>query len=251
MSRLILLLAVIASFSTPLLANMRAPRYIEHGPSFSLAPPVNNPLTVRKEKLNIDCDYESCLVQAVYFLHSLTSSTLAFTFILPTDTAVEARVGGTRSPATVARDEKQTWRSPIGRSDEQPLYQATFSGLLTAGENVITVKYRQPLTLMERDYGYFTDGRFVALFSYQLKPLKEWQLADDFTLHVNFSGLRKRPDRDGGWSLLRTRTVDCMQSGQVIENDSDHLNLSLTFGHVFPDTLVCRMGDRDLLENQE
>lgn len=47
-------------------ANMRGPRLIWQPPSFSLSSPQGNKLTVKKEKLNIDCDYDNCQVQAVY-----------------------------------------------------------------------------------------------------------------------------------------------------------------------------------------
>ncbi|MCS3433963.1 hypothetical protein [Klebsiella sp. BIGb0407] len=244
-----LVLAALIAFCTLAHANMRAPMRIEYAPSFSLNAPKASQLIVEKEKLNIDCGYQYCEVQAVYFIRSEISEELAFEFILPKNTPVEARVTGTLRPTRVTQDESQTWTLPEWRSRHLPLYQAAFSGNIRAGMNIINIKYRQPLTILERSYGYFTDGRFIEQFTYQLGPLKEWTLADDFSLQVRLSSLRKRPERDGGWSLIRSRSVTCFTADRIRENDSDHLNLMLTFGKNFPDTLVCQAGDRDLLDS--
>lgn len=239
--------AGLMAFSSLTHANMRAPMDINHAPSSSLTSPQTGRLLVEKEKLSIDCDYRHCNVQAVYFIRSDTSQDLAFVFVLPENTPVEARVTGTLRPTTVTRDETHTWTSPGPRGRKLPLYQAAFSASIKAGVNIINIKYNQPLTILERAYGYFTDSRSIEQFTYQLGPLKEWTLADDFSLEVTLSSLRKRPERDGGWSLMKSRAIDCLQPGQVLENDSDNLNLTLVFGKNFPDTLVCQMGDSDLL----
>ena len=247
----ILVLATLMPFCSLTYANMRAPGRIDYAPSFSLTVPKASKLTVEKEKLNIDCDYEYCEVQAVYFIRSEISEELAFEFVLPVYTPVEARVTGTLRPTRVTPDKSQTWTIPNWHSRSLPLYQAAFSGSLKTGMNIINIKYRQPLTILERSYGYFTDSRSIEQFTYQLGSLKEWKLADDFSLQVTLSSLRQRPERDGGWSLLRSRAISCFAPGQVLENDRDHLNLMLTFGKIFPDTLVCQAGDRDLLDNTE
>ncbi|WNI84118.1 hypothetical protein [Citrobacter portucalensis] len=247
----IAVIATLIAFSSLTHANMRAPMHINHAPSFSLAVPQTGRLTVEKEKLNIDCDYQHCDVQAVYFVRSDTPEDLAFIFVLPENTPVEARVTGTLRSTSVTKDEMHTWTSPEPDGRQLPLYQAAFSGSIKAGMNIINIKYRQPLTILERAYGYFTDSRSIEQFTYQLGPLKEWTLADNFSLQVTLSSLRKRPERDGGWSLMKSRAIDCLQPDQVQENDSDHLNLMLTFGKNFPDTLVCQIGDSDLLDSTE
>lgn len=230
-------------------ANMRAPRHINHAPSFSLNSLRTGHLIVEKEKLNIDCDYQRCAVQSVYFIRSDIEEELAFVFVLPENTPVQARVTGTLQPTTVTLDEAQTWMPPWPGDLQLPLYQAAFRGHIRTGMNLINIKYSQPLTIFERAYGYFTDSRSVEQFTYQLGPLKEWKLADHFSLEVSLSTLRKRPERDGGRSLLRSRAIDCFQSGQTLENDNSNLNLRLTFDKTFPDKLVCQMGDSDLLDN--
>lgn len=158
---------------------------------------------------------------------------------------------GTLCPTTIKQDKSLTWTSPGPDAQQLPLYQAVFSGNIRTGMNILNIKYRQPLTILERSYGYFTDSRSIEQFTYQLGPLKEWALADNFSLQVTLSSLRKRPERDGGWSLMKSRAIDCLQPGQVQEHDSDHLNLMLTFGKSFPDTLVCQVGDSDLLDSAE
>ncbi|PVZ86639.1 hypothetical protein C9426_14550 [Serratia sp. S1B] len=231
-------------------ANMRGPRLIWQAPSFSLSSPQGNKLTVKKEKLNVDCDYDNCQVQAVYEVTSTVQADVAFVFVMPANTAVSARVNGTRQPAAVTLDKINAWKVSDNDTREYPLYEAAFTGKVSIGANSINIKYNQPLTLLERDYGYFTDGRIVEQFSYQLGPLKEWPLADDFSLDVTLSSLRKRPERDGGWSILKSRTIDCMQPEQQIEKDSDSLNLTVKFGKNFPDTLICKIGDNDLLDEK-
>lgn len=246
------LAAFICAFSAVTSANMRAPMNTQHAPSFSLASPQSTKLTVQRETLDIDCDYVRCFVEANYYIVSETAAELAFVFIMPSNTPVAARVAGEPRPAKVTRDGSQTWETRYGwpRGTQLPLYQAAFTGKVNAGENTIVIQYSQPLTILERAYGYFTDSRSIEQFTYQLGPLKEWQLADDFSLEVRFSSLRKRPDRDGGWSLFRSRDVDCMQPEQTIEKDSEYLTLTKTFGKDFPDTLVCQAGDSGLLDSR-
>lgn len=248
----LILAAFISVFSAVTAANMRAPTNIQHAPSFSLSAPQNTKLTVQKETLDIDCDYVRCFVEATYYIESEKSAELAFVFIMPDNTPVAARVAGEPRPAKVTRDGTQTWETRYGwpRGTQLPLYQAAFTGKVNAGENTIVIQYSQPMTILERAYGYFTDSRSIEQFTYQLGPLKEWQLADSFSLEVMFASLRKRPDRDGGWSLFRSRDVDCMQPGQIKEKDDEYLILTFTFGKDFPDTLVCQAGDSGLLDSQ-
>lgn len=158
---------------------------------------------------------------------------------------------GTSTPAVVTLSDKDSWEPAFRHTRPVPLYQALFNGNVFAGKNIITVKYQQPFMLHEYDYGYFTDGRFVEYFTYYLGPLKEWQLAEDFSLEISISSLRERPERDGGWSLRRARSIDCQLPGQVVENDSDNLNLRVNIGRDFPDTLTCKMGDSDLLDESQ
>lgn len=204
-------------------------------------------LTVQNETLNIDCDYVSCDVQAVYKILSAKPAELEFAFILPTDTPVEARVAGSLQIATVTPNNKYMWEPTFSSTGEQPLFQAVFRGKVSIGTNIITIKYQQPLMIREYDYGYFSSGRSVESFTYQLGPLKQWQLDKDFSLEINLSSLRKRPERDGGWSLRKSRSIDCKLAGQVVENDSDNLNLTVKLGKKFPDNLICKIGDSDLL----
>ncbi|WP_235186786.1 hypothetical protein [Serratia sp. DD3] len=246
----ILLTTAIMLFPALSPANMRAPNLIWQPPSFSLSSPQSNKFKVKREKLNIDCDYENCQVQAVYEITSDIQADVAFVFVMPANTPVSARVNGTLQPATVTLDEINAWKLRNSDTREYPLYKAAFTGQVSIGTNTINIKYNQPLTLLERDYGYFTDSRSIEQFSYQLGPLKEWPLADDFSLDVTLSSLRKRPERDGGWSILKSRTIDCMQPEQKIEKDSEHLNLTVKFGKKFPDTLICKIGDSDLLEEK-
>lgn len=234
--------------------------YIE-APSSPLAPPkasVSIPqLIVQKETLDIDCDDSRCWVEAVYHLTSSADAMLEFAFIMPSNTPVEAKVAGHYSASKVTLEKEEINQKELKYScsswshcaDSLPLYRASFIGKVFKGKNTVEVAYFQPLTLLERDYGYFTDSRYVEVFIYELAPLKEWQLADDFTLDVTLSALRKRPERNKGWSLFSSRSVNCFLSGQKVEKDGDYLNLAASLDKNFPNTLICNMGDSDLIKD--
>lgn len=117
------------------------------------------------------------------------------------------------------------------------------------GDNFIQVSYQQKLGLFERDYGYFTHSRFTEKFTYALGPLKEWQLASDFSLEITLSTPQKRPGRDG-WSFFKSRSISYqLDNGQAIKKDNKiiyHNRLDKNF----PDVLICHMGDSDLLNRR-
>lgn len=253
----------ILAFASGAWANMRAPmRHIEL-PSQQLTPPQGQKpmpqLVVQSETLDVDCDYNRCWVEVVYHITSSADATLDFAFIMPANTPVETKVSGKYSAAKVSleRAAPEMSDSPYGGrcwsltecASILPLYRATFTGNIFKGKNTIEVAYFQPITHLERAYGYFTSSRSIEVFAYEMAPLKEWRLADDFTLKVTLSALRERPERDGGSSLFRSRSVNCALPGQKVEKDGNYLNLEATLDQNFPDTLVCNIGDSDLIDD--
>lgn len=233
-------------------ANMRAAHYLILPPSFSLTqPPAVADLMVLAETLDIECGYAECRVRATYTISSNVQVSLPLIFIMPSEVPVRANVAGDDVPVVVSFDETQMWSPPEQSwmySSTFPLYQAAFTGTVYPGENSIRVDYVQPLSLLERDYGYFTHSRYVEKFSYVMAPLKEWRLADDFTMTVTVSTPRKRTKRDG-WSLFKSRKIDCGTPSQRVTKSSERLTLRIKYTQDFPDTFVCWAGDSDLLKN--
>lgn len=237
-------------------ANMRAPNNALEPPSAALNKPSAQSalpaLTVLNENLNFDCDYQHCRVEAIYRIQAASAATLTFDFILPTQSKVNAMVGG----ATVSTQLQQDGNWRYDRSEPRlgqyfpdtsfPLYRARFNGHLTAGVNEISVRYLQPLGQSERTYGYFTQSRFVEILTYELAPLKTWRLADNFTMNITLTTPRKRPDRDG-WSLFNRRSVDCALPGQKVVKQADKWVYQARLGRNFPNRLLCLIGDDDLL----
>jgi hypothetical protein len=251
----LLLIVIPLLYSNEILANMRAPSLHYNAPSYALMVPEKQPtmprLVVQSETLNVACNYIDCKVQATYHITSDADSDLEFTFIMPSLLPVQAHIAGRVIDATVEQDLQKAWTNethPLA-SKSIPLYKATFSATVHVGNNHIVVSYVQPLSILEREYGYFTSSRSIERFVYVLSPLKEWQLADNFTLDVTLSTLHKRPDRDEG-GFFKSRAIDCGQQ-QRQDKEGDRLILNTTFKKDFPNTLVCWIGDSDLLESDD
>jgi len=102
------------------------------------------------------------------------------------------------------------------------------------------------LSILEARYGYFTRSRFVETFTYLLGPLKEWTLADDFQLDIEVLTLAKRPERDP-WSLLKRRAINCSLANAKLTRYGGWVIYRAKLTKQFPDQLVCRLGDQDLL----
>ncbi|WP_347253140.1 hypothetical protein [Leminorella grimontii] len=255
----------ILAFASGAWANMRAAiNHIELPSSPLTLPQGQKPmpqLVVQSETLDVDCDYDRCWVEAVYHITSSADATLDFAFIMPANTPVEAKVAGKYSAAkvTLERDAPEApdpsyWNRCWSASEcaaVLSLYRASFTGKVFKGKNTVEVAYFQPITHLEKAYGYFTSSRSIEVFAYEMAPLKEWQLADDFTLKVTLSALRERPERDGGSSLFRSRSVNCILPGQKVEKNGEYLNLEATLDQNFPDRLVCNIGDSDLIDGND
>jgi hypothetical protein len=58
---------------------------------------------------------------------------------------------------------------------------------LAKGENDIEISYRQGLAYDEHGHGYFSDGKWIQGFTYELWPIAEWQWGEKFALELKFS----------------------------------------------------------------
>lgn len=250
------LLGVVLSCPVPVLANLRAPTVLWLAPSGALSSAAG--LEVLGETLDFDCDEEQCRVMAVYEVQASQPLSLGFEFLLPVQTAVNARVAGhpaatELTPAGHWTPDQEDARLPGRRwGRELPLYRASFQGELSAGVNRIEVSYIQPLGRYEARYGYFTTSRWLSFFLYELQPLKEWTLARDFVLDISVS-MPRRPAGEGLWfSLFATpRAIECFMGEATVTREGERIVYRARRGREFPDHLVCQLGDHDLLSHPE
>lgn len=253
---LVLLLGSVGGIPFSAMANMRAPDNYWPGFSGALSSAAN--LKVLGETLLFDCDEEKCDVDAIYTIKADSPLDLSFEFILPVQTKVSAWVAGRKAAADTTpfgewRNDDDDPRVPADyqnyHSGSRLIYRATFQGRLDAGTNRVEVRYAQPLGDIEADYGYFsTKSRWIKVFGYELKPLKEWSLAEDFALDIFVSMPSRSPD-ESIWSSIfsEKRSIECFMPDATITKQDDKIVYSVRRGRDFPDRLVCQMGDQDLL----
>lgn len=194
--------------SVSLLANMRAPYHREYKESGTL---------VRVEglvlkSLQISFDFEKyftgkaasvseetgyCNIKAVYTAESRTETEAEFTFISPSGESAAAEINDIASPVRVTelggtpQSNRKRWAVLY-----EDLYSITFSGKLIQGENTIKVTYRQPMSVDEISYGYFTRSRWSSGVGYEFSPVKEWQLVKGFKAGIDISVPYKRSITD-------------------------------------------------------
>lgn len=262
----------------PTLANIRAPKEFHYPPSSALYHSEMN-LTVQKEKLTFLCDEQACDVTATYYIKAPTEQELVFEFILPANVNVSARVGNagisvqTISVSKPLDDREKDALLSLFSNKLGQLFKANFRGILHRGINDIQVKYIQPLSAIERDYGYFKEGQFVKYLQYELWPLKEWHLSEDFNLELVVKMKRMQPNwwkrtfgtvRSMSCSIVRFRKCDSNSSNSTAKDafsfckdysflpknpiqQGEYLVLTTSLDQNLPERLICEMGDNDLL----
>jgi hypothetical protein len=249
-------------------ANMRAPRVVEQESSSALFPAEG--LVVLGEELGFECGLDQCDVRAVYRVKAEAEQELEFEFLMPDGVGVTARVGEGSSEAKVSEyeakeAEKALVRDEYSWREDGKLHKAVFRGVVKVGENVIEVRYKQPLAAMERDYGYFKDGRFVHAMRYEVWPLKQWTLDAGFELTVKARFVRQE---EAGWwarSFGEVPTMACegvrldqtksypepvASKWGVSDEDLKGKEVLKQAGYKagnLPDRVVCRFGDNDLV----
>jgi hypothetical protein len=253
-------------------ANMRAPFSVVQASSSALhaTVPVAG-LLVHGEVLSMDCTLKACEVVATYRIQSAVEQDVKLVFVLPNNVAVQAQVNETQVDVAVARveqpSEMEQWALKMDARTRYPaleiLHQATFGGYLQQGANTIEVRYTQPLSMHERDLGYFRNGRMVSTLVYEVWPLKQWTLAPDFELALR---VRFEPVVPPGfWAKLGTRAqaLQCstahkpadpeaarygMHERKVLESAWQNESAVRFHAANLPDRLICEMGDEDLLK---
>lgn len=240
-------------------ANMRAPMSVFEFPSSALenAQQTKNKskshLEVQYEALKINCDPHQCTIDAVYYVTAQKNEQLIFTFILPAQAKIDATVN--ESPVESALSplsETSKYRELINQRSHYQLtpssdkiYQAKFLGSVKEGNNVIAVRYVQPLSIIEARYGYFVKSRFVSEFVYILGPLKEWKKAANFKINLEVSSPRKKAKSS---IFDKQQSIKCTLPQEKIAYEKDKIIYSSVLGSNFPDLLTCRIGDKDLVK---
>ncbi|HEX2659463.1 MAG TPA: hypothetical protein VHU40_14365, partial [Polyangia bacterium] len=174
-------------------ANIRAPLVQPQPPSSALRPSAAAAeLQVLDETLAFRCGQADCDVDARYRIKASDPATVELAFVLPTATPISVKVGAAASPIEVTPAPPEFLRSDNSITFETqhlsvgkvPIFQARFRAALVAGENTVVVTYRQPLGRREYDHSYFSKGRWVQFFRYELWPLSEWKHAPGFKVHI-------------------------------------------------------------------
>lgn len=216
-------------------------------------------LVVLSEDLTFACGVESCEVEARYRIQSHDAVSVRLSFVMPLSAPLRVRIGSSdatahvvAAPAGALRDEDLEHHFDGYRDLERlPRYQATFVAPLVAGENTVTVAYRQPLGRFEHDYGYFSSGRFTEFFRYELWPLSEWRHAPGFHVAGTVS-IRRPPPSWWKRTFSQPRSLACGHGFydhalRNIQQRGDQLYLTFRLTDPLPKRLWCRIGDQDLV----
>ncbi len=253
-------------------ANLRAPAVVRAQPSSAPSKPEGQ-FTVLGETLRFECSEHQCLVEARYRIRSARAASAVLSFVLPSNAlaaTASARLGeqalefrespltqaqraGLRRTEDAAGFSEWVAQDPSRReSFELQLAQGEFEVPFEPGENLVAVRYVQPLGSQERDYGYFKAGRFLKTFRYELWPLKEWALDAHFALDVRVTAPRRAP----GYFQRKLGTVasiacgpgaDALRRPVEVVQEGDRMVYAATLGPEFPGHLFCSIGDEDIL----
>jgi hypothetical protein len=209
-------------------ANMRAPYTMQNRGTEELRTSIRG-LIVMKEDLIFDCDapYRGTLeevmkqkkyvnVTAQYIIQSEQETSAHFDFISTEAVTTTVLINGkTVKPdkPVLIKEEKHSGFHAIDNST----YSISFSGALIKDANTIRISYSHPMSVFESSYGYFTKSRFSTMFTYYLKPLREWTLDASFVMNIL---IRFRDDT--GWSKNIFGSDYKIHAYGVSEKDKDY-----------------------------
>jgi hypothetical protein len=249
-------------------ANIRAPIVFPRPPSSAVQPlqegdgagarPAAD-LEVLGETLTFRCGAFACDVEARYRIAARRGATVPLAFVLPSATPVAVKVGAAAAPVSVVaappealgdRDVNSLELHALENQNLQVL-QARFTATFVPGENVVDVTYQQQLGQREYGHSYFSKGRFVDFFRYELWPLREWRHAPGF--RVDGDVMITRP-HTSWWGRLfsKSRSLGCAGNSEelawrALQERGDELHFLFRFGDPIPRRLWCEIGDEDLV----
>jgi hypothetical protein len=240
-------------------ANIRAPIFEPRPPS-SAARPVTKPndqLTVLNEALTFRCSDTACDVEARYRILASAPLAAELAFVSPQAEPLAVRVGTAAATVAVTPVAPEPVEEPSLHWEARELaerhltaVEARFSAIFAAGENVVTVSYQQPLGREEHGHSYFSKGRFVQLFRYELWPLREWKRAPDFRIDGDVAIRRPAPS----WFkrvFSTPRGLGCKGSEPLrsasVQQRGEELHFQFQVTDPIPRRLWCKIGDQDLV----
>jgi hypothetical protein len=241
-------------------ANMRGPVFKSEGSSSSLY--FKADVKVQREELTFDCGRQFCKVKAAYWLDAKNAFSTELSFITPNEVGVKAQVNqqvveSNTKPLQITRTQERRLQKefPNNADDLRKLHQASFPAQLNAGENQVEVEYSQPLYEFEADYGYFKKSRFLSAMRYEVWPLQEWKLAEDFTLTVQATFQPQVKPNFLERSLGTIEIIRCFDDRQdsplpMDQRKTPYSQQATFIGAKLPNRLVCLMGDDDLVDLQ-
>ncbi|HEY1405712.1 MAG TPA: hypothetical protein VF857_03800 [Spirochaetota bacterium] len=190
---------IILALTTHAAGNMRAPLIVTFMSSSALTKSTG---TVLSERLTFDCDAPVTAAnsknETIDLLMRYARITASYTIFVERDEEISTSfILADNLPVTIILNGKN-----IGTSDSRPisdvpkmkrswhtldksLYESSFKAKLGKGINELTITYRQPMSFSENHYGYFTTSTYITSFSYEMWPLREWTLADNFAVELN------------------------------------------------------------------
>jgi hypothetical protein len=244
-------------------ANIRAP-ILEPQPASStahlLAPP-GDLLLILGENLTFRCGSVACDVEARYRIKARDAIITQLAFVLPQAVPLSVRVGTPSATVDAPVSLAASAQEPVAEEEIRPeatilanrnlvAVQARFTAAFVPGDNVVIVRYMQPLGRRESGRGYFRHGRFVDFFRYELWPLAEWKHAPGFHIDGEVVIARSKPSL---WSrlFLLLRSVGCRApealSHAFLEQRDNELHLVFQIFDPIPRRLWCEIGDDDLV----
>jgi hypothetical protein len=227
----------------------------------------NAGITVLSEQLIFDCDppfagkidmgaaaTRFARITASYNILASEERDVSTSFILVDELPVHVTINDLNIPSDPPLKIAQGVPRSFHTFDKSQ-YQASFRAHLKKGENTITIKYRQPLSVSEVSYGYFTKSKYLTYFFYEASPLREWILADDFHFDLSVS----IPDDTG---ISKTILGSDYAIGITGEDDKkrtaithtirktrrDILTADVKFGKDFPGTIIVHLGLKETVK---
>ncbi len=259
----------ILCLAAPAIANLRAPYMVKYEDSSAIKA-VSNDLIVKSEVIHfalgkpyagnisdINKEKRTARVTATYSISSISEKDYRFEFIMPSNEETSIVINGKKAvpePSVLLKKEK---KGTVMMQTRTELWKASFIGVMTTGDNTIEVSYFQPVSFSEVHYGYFTRSKWSSAVGYELWPLSEWKLADNFQLRIvavmdddssllnNFWGgaygmkLRGQNPRDENYHDIKITEV---------RKEKEQMILTADYNKNFPARLIVLYGDKEALE---
>lgn len=251
-------------------ANMRAPIFSNYGAHQALKK--HEQTVVERETLSVQCRLPSsafergnCRFEAIYHLKAAQKAEAQLQFVIPmlknhrmgnNSMGVKSiLVNNNRAPFKL-----DTAKYDTAKGDHAPQYTTVRFHAELAPATVIKVIYEQDASVYEATSpAYFRSPKLVWFFDYALFPLKEWRLAEDFSLTVHVSvntgktrilpwrrrvlachACTRKMNQNGWWPK-------CPPVARKARRIKGRLEFKHTFGKTFPEVIHCESGFASLV----